>query len=118
MSNSERSMVYRVSITDRAIADADEACTWILQDSPSEALKWFARLMEAIDTLRMLPHRCPLASESKGFSTPVHQMIYGNRRSAYRVLFWIQEEQRRVIVVRIRHCARMALTPDELIEDC
>ena len=61
MRNSGESSVYRVRITDTAIADAYEACTWILADSPARALKWFEGLMEAIDGLRDLPRRWPVA---------------------------------------------------------
>lgn len=114
MTRSERSTVYSVSITDKAVYDAEQACAWILADSPPRALQWFEGLIEAIDGLRTFPHRCPVAPESKRLPCEVRQLVYGHRRSGYRVLFWIREEQQRIIVLRIRHCARLELSVSEL----
>jgi plasmid stabilization system protein ParE len=80
--------------------------------SPHRAAKWYVGLFDTIESLRALPHRCALASESDAFGEPIRQLFYGKRRGIYRVLFVVREES--VQILRIVHGARQALTHEEL----
>lgn len=74
-------------------------------------------LLDAIQGLRVLPTRCPLAPESADMPVEIRQLLYGKRGGVYRILLSVQEEQKVVVVWRIRHSARLSLSPDQLAED-
>lgn len=109
-------MDYRVRITQRAISDAEDVHEWIFDESPERAFSWFSGLLGAIYGLSVFPTRCPLALESRDLPIEVRQLLYGKRGGVYRILFHIQEEEKTVIVLRIRHSARLSLHPDELFD--
>lgn len=56
-------MSYRLFIEVSAEKDIEEAFAWITGESRSSAIKWYRELLEAIETLKMFPERCPLAPE-------------------------------------------------------
>ena len=60
------------------------------------------------ERLRLSPEAYTLAPESEAVPFEVRQKLYGK----YRILFTIQGK--RVIVLRVRHAARLPLPPDEL----
>jgi hypothetical protein len=57
------------------------------QQAGEAGLRWFQKLKEAVASLSELPHRCPLAPESKEFPFEVRQLLYGRKPNAYRILF-------------------------------
>lgn len=93
-------MKYRLELTARAKAEADEIYRWIADDSPANAARWYNRLVDIVDTLKELPERCPLAPESEFLERQIRQLLYGR----YRILFEIQRDT--VYVLHIRHGAR------------
>jgi plasmid stabilization system protein ParE len=105
-------MPYRVEITRAARAEAREAYLWMHEHSPEAAARWYNGLEEAIDTLRTHPRRCPLAPEAAFFGQEIRQLLYGRRRSVYRILFEISEDERTVHIVHVVHGARDNLRPD------
>lgn len=64
-------------------------------------------MLDAIESLSEMPKRCPLAKENEYFSQEIRQLLYGQGRNAYRILFTIIEEQHLPIVriIHIRHSA-------------
>jgi plasmid stabilization system protein ParE len=95
---------YRVVVTARAAADAIETFRWIAERSPDAAAHWYEALEQAIATLAEMPERCPVADESEQLGIILRQLLYGRRRSVYRILFSIEGET--VTLHHIRHTAQ------------
>ena len=108
-------MESRIKVARRAVVDADEAFDWIARYAPRTAARWYTKLFAAIDSLETNPARCSIASESDAFPEVVRQLLFGKRRTAFRILFVIRGEM--VLVLRIVRCARQSLTVDELSEN-
>ena len=101
---------FRVEPTVEALADTDEAFQWIYKQAPEAALRWYEGLFAAVESLSENPFRCSLALENPYFAVEIRQLIYGR----YRVIFTVSD--RVVYVLRVRHSARMHLSPDALDE--
>lgn len=58
-----------------------------------------------------MPKRCPLARENEYFSKEIRQLLYGQGRNSYRILFTIVEEPElsTVRILHIRHSAQQTL---------
>jgi hypothetical protein len=67
--------------------------------------------MEAIDSLKENPERCPLAPEADAFEVAIRQLLYGKRAGIYRILFTVHGSV--VRVHHIRHGAQKFLEPPE-----
>ncbi|NET07841.1 MAG: type II toxin-antitoxin system RelE/ParE family toxin [Merismopedia sp. SIO2A8] len=94
-------MKYHVKILPGALNDAKELYRWIQKDSASNADKWFNGIIEAINSLEMLPMRVPIAPESKLMSLEIRHLIY---KKNYRILFTVDDDT--VRIYHIRHTAR------------
>jgi len=85
-------MEYQVEITDVALAEAEEAYVWMIENfSPESAEQWFEGLMDAIESLNKSPKRFSLAPENDVFLEEIRQVLYGKGRGMYRILFTISE---------------------------
>src|SRR5262249_6265009 len=104
-------MSYRVIIQPNAEAELDAAYLYRYAREPQAAARWFAGFVDAINSLAEFPERCPLAPENGHFPEEIHQLLYGNRRDAFRVLFTIQGDT--VHVLHIRHGAQRYLHQEE-----
>src|SRR5262249_24477824 len=104
-------MAYRFRIAPEALDDADRVFAWLAKRSPRKARQWYTGLFDAIETLKVHPHRCSLAPESDAFQQEIRQLFYGKRRSVYRILFTIRGDE--IHVFRIRHGAQAFLEPGE-----
>jgi toxin ParE1/3/4 len=102
-------MAYRVEITPEAEADLDACYRYIAEDSPTNALRWWQHCDEVMDRLGLFPESFSLAPENDAVPFEVRQRLYGN----YRILFTIQEQ--RVVVLHVRHAARLPLNPDHIL---
>ena len=72
------------------------------------AQEWRGRLAKEIASLATNPTRFPLAPESRLFRLPVRHLVWRRTVSsvAYRILFWIEENEDdapAVIILQIRH---------------
>jgi len=98
-------MAFRVEPTFQAQQELEGILDWLLEQGAGETgLRWFFKLEDAIASLSGLPHRCPLAPESKEFPYEVRQLVYGRKPHQYRVLYTIDGET--VVVLHIRHGRR------------
>jgi addiction module RelE/StbE family toxin len=93
---------YRIRITPRALADLEGIFEYINRDSPQNAAKMIRTLLDAIDGLNILPRR---------FDVPRTGSVRGRQiRSMpvrpYLVRYRIDERERIVRVLRVRHGAR------------
>lgn len=97
-------MSYEVLIMPSAEAEFEAAYLWIAERNPDAAVKWYNGVLDALLTLETFPERCPLAPERDAFDHEIRQLLHGNRRHAYRILFDV--EGRNVRILHIRHGAR------------
>jgi plasmid stabilization system protein ParE len=101
---------YRLRVTARAIADADEAADWIAEHiSPAQADRWYRGLFEQMETLTEHPLRCPPAVESDRFGEELRELLYGKRTNKHRIIFAVRKND--VVVLHVHHAARKAREP-------
>jgi plasmid stabilization system protein ParE len=103
-------VTYRLRVTARAVADADEASDWIAEHvSPAQADRWYRGLFEQMETLTQHPLRCPLAAESDRFGEELRELLYGKRNNKHRIVFAIRNKD--VVVLHVHHAARKEFEP-------
>jgi plasmid stabilization system protein ParE len=98
---------FRVIVLPSAEQDIGDAFEWISERDQAAAIKWYNRLSEVIDSLELLPLRCPLPPESQFFKDEIRETFHGRRHHRYRILFTISGNT--VYVLHIRHGARLWL---------
>jgi len=108
-------MPYRVEFTDRAARDLASLYEEKHADEFEDAARWFNGLEKAVGTLESLPRRCSAAPEGKKAGRPLGHLLYGRKPHVYRVVFEIDEPQKAVKILTIRHGARMEFTSVELM---
>jgi toxin ParE1/3/4 len=99
----------QVLVAAPAEAELEEAYLHIQRDSPVNAARWRAGLLDAAATLETCPKRCRLAPESGPFEVEVRQLLYGN----YRLLFVVREGA--VVILHVRHGARDWIRPEDVV---
>jgi plasmid stabilization system protein ParE len=108
-------MKYRIEISSVAEVEADGAFLRLSQvTSPTKASQWYLGLLQAIESLSQMPKRCPLARENEYFSQEIRQLLYGQGRNSYRVLFTVLEGQNisTVRILHIRHASQQTIGED------
>jgi plasmid stabilization system protein ParE len=103
-------MTYHVIIQPQAEADIEAAYLWKRDNVPQAAVRWFAEIVEAINSLDQFPARCPLAPENEHFTQEIRQLLHGPRHDVYRILFTVESDT--VHVLHVRHGAQQYL-PEE-----
>ncbi len=106
-------MTYRVDLTERAARDLRRLHLTINAADSMQASVWFNGLERAVFSLDEHPARCPVIPENGS----LRHLLYGRRRHRYRIIYMINEGDRVVTVVHIRHGARDAFRHDEPDED-
>jgi len=99
---------YQVLVQPPAIQDLASAYDRIARRSPDRAETWVSGALEAIQTLRDFPNRCPLAPENDVFEVEIRQLLF----RAFRILFTVDGDTVRIL--HVRHGAQRPLTIDEL----
>jgi plasmid stabilization system protein ParE len=103
-------VTYRLRVTARDVADADETHAWITEHVPAEqADRWYQGRFKQMETLTKHPTRCPRAAESDQFTEELRQLLYGKRKNKHRISFAIRDAD--VVVLFIHHGARRELEP-------
>ena len=92
-------MEYRFEFAPLALRQARAERDWIADQSPERAEKWFRGLFREIESLKSFPRRCPISSESRHFGEEVRELLYGKRRSVYRVFYALRGDVIRVMGV-------------------
>jgi plasmid stabilization system protein ParE len=100
-------MTFQVVVETQARAEIEAAYRWLAERAPLNAVRWYNRLMNALETLREQPCRCALARESRHFTEPIRQLLFGRATRRYRVLFVVRGTT--VHVLHFRHWARAAM---------
>ena len=106
-------MRYVVEVTATAEYEAEAAFHWLSERTSVHAVRWIDGLHDAIRGLAEFPARWPLARERGIFGEDIRQLLYGKAPYVYRVLFIIRANI--VHVLHVRHGARRAMTPDDLV---
>ncbi len=88
---------YRIDTsTGNAETDIDKIFDFIELDSPQNAVNWYFKLKEKIQTLETMPERCPKAPENEFSDFTIYHLITGN----YRILYRIEDDVVQVLHVR------------------
>jgi plasmid stabilization system protein ParE len=95
-------MAYLVNFSARAERDVASVYEEIDAEHSDAALQWYRGLKEAILSLSEHPKRCPKTPED----ARLRHLLYGDLPHVYRVIYRVQERQKRVDVLHIRHGAR------------
>jgi plasmid stabilization system protein ParE len=98
-------MQYRVNITARAEQDLDNLYRYIQAEQSGQAAIWFNALHEALQSLGSLPHRAAAVREGSN----LRHLLHGNKPNIYRVIYSIDDTERIVTILTIRHGARKSL---------
>jgi len=93
-------MTRAVILHQRALADLNEARRYAAKHAPETALRWLNRFEQAIQTLELQAERCPLAKERLKGGFEVREYHFGDLPWVYRVLFVIDGDLVRVLLVR------------------
>jgi addiction module RelE/StbE family toxin len=93
---------YRIRITPRALADLEGIFEYINRDSPQNAAKMIRTLLDAIDSLDILPRRFDVPRTGAVRGRQVRSMPV----QPYLVRYRIDERERIVRILRVRHGAR------------
>lgn len=106
--------MFHVVITGPAKLDLQVAHDWWAENrSAEQAARWYLGIHAAIDSLKNMPERCSLATESDLLEQGVRQLLFGlGRRPTHRVVFGLDGDT--VIIFRVRHTSQDALTRDDL----
>jgi addiction module RelE/StbE family toxin len=93
---------YRIRITPRALSNLEEIFAVISRDSPQNAAGMIRQLLDAIDSLEILPHRFDVPRTGKPRGRNVRSMPV----RPYLVRYRIDDKQKAVYILRVRHGAR------------
>jgi plasmid stabilization system protein ParE len=110
-------MEYGVELTRNAEVDLEELYVSVASQAPIQGGAWFNGLEQAILALARSPRRDRIATKSFDPDNPVRVLNYGRNPHRYRVFFTIDETERVVHVVHLRHGARLRPDRRELKED-
>lgn len=107
-------MAYRIGITRSARRDAQEYAAFVRdeQKSPEAARRGLDGLYAAIKELDEAPLRYSVVPEAEELGFPYRSFVY----HSHRVVYAVDEAERRVTVHRVYHGARRPLTGRELPE--
>lgn len=94
---------YEVKLTGYALRELNGIYGYIAHAllEPQTARKLIGRIEEAIDSLSCMPERCAERKVGAYASCGYRQLLVGN----YTIIFRIEEEQKRVIIVTVRYSA-------------
>ena len=99
-------MTYEV-VSRPAQNEMDEAYEWLISETEEHAPRWYNGLIDAIQSLEKVAKRCPLAPDDTKPHEELRQLLYGNKRHAYRIIVAIRGSK--VYVLHVRHAARDSL---------
>jgi plasmid stabilization system protein ParE len=73
-------MAFELLITDEAFADLDTITGFIKRQASIDiARNWFGAIIGAIETLKEMPGRCPLAPEAEELGDDVRLLLHGRK---------------------------------------
>lgn len=106
-------MTYTVIVTPAAQTDIALAFAYIQERSPLNAQRWLRGLYKMVHTLETLPKRCGRAREADLIGEDIRQTFF----KSHRIIFRIEEVEKIVHILHVRHGARAAISPDDTRDD-
>jgi plasmid stabilization system protein ParE len=97
-------MKYTTIISPDALGELEQAYQWLLERTPQYAPRWHDELIEALISLEENPLRCPISHRDEESKEEYHQLLFGDKHHAYRILFVIRGQN--VWIGHIVHSAR------------
>lgn len=94
--------VYHIIISPEAANDLQSLHDYIGNDSPQNAAKTVGRILDAIGTLGIFPHRKVVEHQSAKTKHPVRSLAV----RPYVVYFRVLDQQQAVRILSVRHGAR------------
>jgi len=113
---------YEIEVSEPAEMEIEAAWSYLLLRSSDAAVKLSDGLQRAIDSLSLMPSRCPYAPENGMLDRPIRQLLYRNAGMTYRILFIVieatEDNPGLVRITRVRHGGQQQLgfsadDPDE-----
>ncbi|MTJ51495.1 type II toxin-antitoxin system RelE/ParE family toxin [Anabaena sp. UHCC 0253] len=101
---------YQIVIQPEAQKAIEEAYFWFSNISPYKDRTWIEGLYKSILSLEKMPYRCSLAFENEFFEQELRQLIYGQERTAYRIIFTIVDDN--VQILFVRHTAQKPIVDE------
>jgi plasmid stabilization system protein ParE len=95
---------YEIIVTPEAETGIVAAFRYIQERSPRNAEKWLRALYRKIDTLEQMPERSTLARENDYFEDTLRHLVF----KSHRIIFRIDEAERIVHVLYVRHAKQQA----------
>src|SRR5437660_1599073 len=93
---------YRILLTKRFADDLQSIFDYIATRSAQNAPKMISRILDALERLKVIPHRTVVRGQPEADSHPVRSLPVGS----YMILFRVFDEHRVVRVLCVRHGAR------------
>jgi plasmid stabilization system protein ParE len=96
---------YEVQLTDAALAAIGAQARYIAEEvgAPLNAQRWLEQVWDAVDSLERFPRRGSMAEEDAYVEYEVRQLIV----DSHLLLFTVDDEQRRVWIIGLRHGHRL-----------
>ena len=88
---------YSVIVTETAALELESYLDFIARDSLENAVNWYYRVYEKIQTLETMPERCHAAAENPYFEFEVYCLLVEDYRVIYRI------DGDRVEVLHVKH---------------
>ena len=104
-------MEYLVDVTPHAERDLARLYRLVNAEFSEAALVWYLGIKEAILSLGKHPNRCPVTQKKD----KLRHLLYGHKPNIYRVLYRVNDKQKKVEVLRVRHCSRQSLKAFDLM---
>jgi toxin ParE1/3/4 len=92
---------YRILLAKRVAADLSVIFDYIAKDSPRNASRMVGRILDAIEGLKIFPHRNVVEGHPK-VRHPIRSLPVGS----YIIFYRVEDEHQVVRVLRVQHGAR------------
>ena len=93
---------HRIILTDNALSDLQGIADYIRQDSPQNAVSVAGMIVDAIDSLGVMPDRFKQVGTSRKRGTPIRAMVV----LPFIIYYRIDDHPRAVHILHILHGAR------------
>jgi len=97
-------MAFRIEVSARAQRDLDRIHASITRQAPYHGAARFDRFAQSILSLSEYPERCAVEQTLSTPAREVRKLLFGRRKSVYRIYFTITGDV--VQVLHVRHGAR------------
>lgn len=104
-------MSFSIEYTRTAEGELLEVFSWIRERAPVAAEKWRTGVISKVNAIAADPFAFRKARDSSRLPVEVRQVLYGKRRSQYRILYTVNGT--RIVILSVRNSFRRPLDPDD-----